>query len=342
MKANANPDVLRVFYEAGIGFECVSPGEIRHVRDLFPGIDSDRLLFTPNFAPREEYEFGYEVGAHVTLDNLYPLMAWPEVFRGRDLFIRVDPGRGHGHHKYVRTAGAQSKFGVSPDQLDHLEALISSTGVRVVGFHSHVGSGIISPDTWSETAVFLATLAERFPNVETLDVGGGLGISERQGSPALDIEEVARELRKFKTAHPNFNLWMEPGRFMVARSGVLLARVTQVKRKGAARYVGLETGMNTLLRPALYGAYHEIVNLTRLEEPLAVTVDVVGPICETGDVLGYGRRLPETEEGDVILIATAGAYGRVMSSYYNMREPAPEVVLEPRNARVESMTLVQR
>lgn len=117
---------------------------------------------------------------------------------------------------------------------------------------------------------------------------------------------------------------------MVARAGALLARVTQVKRKGAARYVGIDTGMNSLLRPALYGAYHEIVNLSRLDAPLATTVDVVGPICETGDVLGYGRRLPETEEGDVLLIATAGAYGRVMSSFYNMREPAPEMVLEPR------------
>ena len=341
VKANSNPEVLRVFHEAGLGFECVSPGEIRHVMELFPGIDPAQLLFTPNFAPRHEYEFGYEIGAHMTLDNLYPLQAWPEVFRGRDLFIRIDPGRGHGHHKYVRTAGAQSKFGVSPDQLDHLEALVSSTGVRVVGFHAHVGSGIISPETWSETAVFLATLAERFPDVHTLDVGGGLGISERQGSPALDVEEVANQLRKFKTAHPRFNLWMEPGRFMVARSGVLLARVTQVKRKGVARYVGVETGMNSLLRPALYGAYHEIVNLTRLEEPLAVTVDVVGPICETGDVLGYGRRLPETEEGDVILIATAGAYGRVMSSNYNMREPAPEVILESRNVNSEA-ALLQR
>lgn len=125
---------------------------------------------------------------------------------------------------------------------------------------------------------------------------------------------------------------MEPGRFMVARSGVLLARVTQTKRKGSAQYVGIETGMNSLLRPALYGAYHEIVNLSKLEEPLDITADVVGPICETGDVLGYGRRLPRTDEGDVILIATAGAYGHVMSNHYNMRPPADEVLL--RSAQV--------
>lgn len=328
VKANAHPDVLRVFYESGLGFECVSPGEILHVLDIFPDIDRERILFTPNFAPRDEYRLAYELGAHVTLDNVYPLEAWPEIFRDRDLFIRVDPGRGHGHHKYVRTAGAQSKFGVSPDELEHMEVLADATGSRVVGLHAHVGSGVMSSETWAETAVFLATLTDRFRDVRILNLGGGLAVSERQGSPALDLGEVSAHLALFKAAHPRFELWMEPGRFLVARAGVLLARVTQTKRKASARYVGIHTGMNSLLRPALYGAYHEIVNLTKLDAPLAVTADVVGPICETGDVLGYGRRLPLTDEGDIILIATSGAYGRVMSSTYNLREPAPEVVLK--------------
>lgn len=327
MKANAHPDILKIFYDAGLGFECVSPGEIRYVQSLFPGIDASRILFTPNFAPREEYAFGFEQGVHVTLDNLYPLQAWPEVFKGREFVVRVDPGRGHGHHKYVRTAGPQSKFGVAPEELRHLGRLAKDASATVIGFHAHVGSGIVSPETWAETAVFLSTLRDRFPDVRILDVGGGLGVSERQSTPELDIGEVSAALGDFKRAHPDLEIWMEPGRFLVARSGVLLARVTQLKRKGAARYVGIETGMNSLLRPALYGAYHEIVNLTRLDAPQEITADVVGPICETGDVLGYGRRLPATEEGDVILIATAGAYGYVMSNHYNMRAPADETML---------------
>ena len=330
VKANSQQDILRLFHDGGLGFECVSPGEITYVKELFPNLDPTRILFTPNFAPREEYEFGFESGAFVTLDNLYPLQAWPDAFRGRDLIVRVDPGRGHGHHKYVRTAGPQSKFGVAPEELTHLDALIATAGCRVIGFHAHVGSGILSPETWAETAVFLATLRDRFPEVRILDVGGGLGVSERQSTPELDIAEVSEHLDTFKRAHPGLELWMEPGRYLVARAGVLLARVTQVKRKGSARYVGIETGMNSLLRPALYGAYHEIVNLTRLDQPLEITADVVGPICETGDVLGYGRRLPETEEGDVILIATAGAYGRVMSNHYNFRDPAGERILSAR------------
>lgn len=327
MKANAHPDILRLFYDAGLGFECVSPGEVDLVRSLFPDLDRERILFTPNFAPHEEYAYGFEHAGYVTLDNVYPLEAWPNVFEGKELIIRVDPGRGHGHHKHVRTAGTQSKFGVAPGELDRLERLAEQAGVKIIGLHAHVGSGIVTPETWSETALFLTTLAERFPDVRILNVGGGLGVADRPGALALDVGAVADGLAKVKLANPGFQLWMEPGRFMVAQAGVLLAKVTQLKSKGPVNYVGLETGMNSLIRPALYGAYHEIVNLTRLDEPATVTAEIVGPICETGDVLGHGRSVPESREGDVFLIATAGAYGRVMASHYNLREPAKEVML---------------
>lgn len=327
MKANAHPDILRLFYDAGLGFECVSPGEVDLVRSLFPDLDRERILFTPNFAPHEEYAYGFEHAGYVTLDNVYPLEAWPNVFEGKELIIRVDPGRGHGHHKHVRTAGTQSKFGVAPGELDRLERLAEQAGVKIIGLHAHVGSGIVTPETWSETALFLTTLAERFPDVRILNVGGGLGVADRPGALALDVGAVAEGLAKVKLANPGFQLWMEPGRFMVAQAGVLLAKVTQLKSKGPVNYVGLETGMNSLIRPALYGAYHEIVNLTRLDEPATVTAEIVGPICETGDVLGHGRSVPESREGDVFLIATAGAYGRVMASHYNLREPAKEVML---------------
>ena len=122
-------------------------------------------------------------------------------------------------------------------------------------------------------------------------------------------------------------LWLEPGRFIVAQAGVLLTRVTQIKGKDGMQYVGVNTGMNTLIRPALYGAYHEIVNLSRLHEAVTDVVTIVGPVCETGDRLGSDRLMPETEEGDVLLIANTGAYGHVMSSHYNLREPAAEILI---------------
>lgn len=327
MKACDHPGVLRLFYEAGLGFECVSPGELAHIRALFPDLDRDRILFTPNFAPAEEYACGFAQAGHVTLDNVRPLELWPDVFSGQDVIVRIDPGRGHGHHKHVRTAGVQSKFGVAPSDLPRLRECADQIGARIVGLHAHVGSGILTPSTWSETAFFLASLAEGFTDVRFLNIGGGFGVPERPGVLPLDAKKLDESLALFTSAYPELSVWIEPGRYLVAEAGVLLTRVTQIKRKGRLHYVGVETGMNSLIRPALYGSYHKIYNLTNLDAPATLTADIVGPICETGDILGRGRRLPATQEGDVLLIATAGAYARVMSSRYNLREPARETLL---------------
>ena len=331
IKANHHQDVLARFAAAGLGFECVSAPELEHVRGLFPDLDATRLLFTPNFAPAEEYRRAFEMGAWVTIDSLHALRAWPGLFAGRDVLVRLDPGRGRGHHSHVRTAGALSKFGIAPDELDELARLTAELGVRVVGLHAHTGSGIRAVETWSETALFLGSVAERFPSVRILDLGGGLGVPERSGQTPLDLAAVDDSLRRFRAANPHLQLWLEPGRFLVAQAGVLLARVVQLKRKGELTYVGLETGMNSLIRPALYGAYHPIVNLTHLDQPATLLAHIVGPICETGDVLGRSRRIAPAAEGDVLLIANTGAYGRVMSSRYNLREPAVERLLPPRS-----------
>lgn len=327
MKANANADVLRVVERAGLGFECVSPEEILHLERIFPGLDPDRILFTPNFAPADEYRFALERGVHVTLDNSYPLRRWPELFAGRSIWLRLDPGQGAGHHAHVRTAGAHSKFGIPREELLEVAELCRRHGIRVIGLHAHTGSGIFDAENWARNARFLAEQAALFPEVEALDLGGGLGVAEHPGQPPLDLDEVARHLRAFREERPGLALWMEPGRFLVASAGVLLTRVTQLKEKGGHRYVGIDTGMNSLLRPALYGSFHPIANLTRLGQPLKWRADVVGPICETGDVLGKRRRLPRTEEGDILVIATAGAYGSAMSSRYNLRPPAHEILL---------------
>lgn len=328
MKANPHPEILRLFERAGLGFECVSPGELERVWELFPTMDPARILYTPNFAPRADYAHGFESAGYLTLDNLYPLEAWPQLFGGRQIIVRIDPGRGRGHHKHVRTAGPQSKFGVEPDEIPRLIAAADAAGCDIIGLHTHVGSGIRSPDTWAENALFLSALREHFPKLRLLNLGGGLGVPEQAGQAPLDVAAVDELLTQVKAVHPDLELWLEPGRFMVARAGVLVARVTQTKQKGDIQYIGLETGMNSLIRPALYGAHHEILNLTRLDEPATQTAEVVGPICETGDVLGHARRLPQTHEGDLILINTAGAYGHAMSSNYNLRPPAREIFMK--------------
>jgi diaminopimelate decarboxylase/aspartate kinase len=173
----------------------------------------------------------------------------------------------------------------------------------------------------------LTSLTQRFKDVHTVDLGGGLGVPERLGQQGVVLPEFGAALAALKAAHPKITLWIEPGRYLVAEAGVLLAQVTQLKGKGEVQYVGVATGMNSLIRPALYGAHHEILNLTRLDDLATEVVNVVGPICETGDQLGTDRLLPPTQEGDVLLIATAGAYGRAMASHYNLREPAVEVLI---------------
>lgn len=327
IKANPHPGVLRRVADAGLSFECVSQAEVERVLATLPGLGRERILFTPNFAPRAEYAWAVAQGVRLTVDNLYVLRSWPELFHDAELFVRIDTGRGHGHHQHVRTAGAHSKFGVPLFELEDLRTAADAAGARVVGLHAHTGSGNFDVPMWLETAEVLAEAAVRLPDVSTLDLGGGLGVPDRSGSPPLDLAALDAALQGFRKAHPRFELWLEPGRYMVAAAGVLLARVTQLKGKGAVRYLGVATGMNSLIRPALYGAHHEIHNLSRLDQQGEHMFTIVGPICETGDVLGRDRLLPPSREGDVLLIANAGAYGRVMSSSYNLRDPAPELTL---------------
>ncbi|HTV95275.1 MAG TPA: bifunctional aspartate kinase/diaminopimelate decarboxylase [Steroidobacteraceae bacterium] len=329
MKANWHPAILRRVYAAGLSLECVSRGELEHAFAQVPGLAPARVLFTPNFAPRSEYEFGFERGVRVTLDNLYPLRAWPEVFRGRDIFVRIDPGVGRGHHHHVRTAGEHSKFGVPLAEAEELAALARAQGTRVLGLHAHTGSGILEVDNWTETGTLLARLAAHFPDVAVVDLGGGIGVPEQLGQSGIDLDALDAGVARLGRQFPQLEFWMEPGRFLVARAGVLVAVVTQLKGKGETRYVGIATGMNSLIRPALYGAHHDIRNLTRLDEPLTEKVTVVGPICETADQLGSDRWLPPTEEGDVLLLANCGAYGYAMACHYNLRPPAVEHLIEP-------------
>tara|TARA_B100000686_G_scaffold352221_1_gene453440 strand:- start:487 stop:1623 length:1137 start_codon:yes stop_codon:yes gene_type:complete len=327
VKANFNPDVIKVLASVGIDFDCVSLGEIEHLNTVLPDLDKNRILFTPNFAPRDEYVWAIGRGITVTIDNLYPLQQWPELFANREIFIRIDPEQGDGHHEYVVTSGSGSKFGVPLNEVSELKRLATAAGAEVVGIHAHTGSGIVNPKNWQTVANILARVAKHFSGVKTLDLGGGIGVPERTADAPFNLQELDSLLTNFCSDYPQYDLWLEPGRYLVAVAGVLLTRVTQIKGKGADCYIGVNTGINSLIRPALYDAYHEIVNLSRMNEGASKSATVVGPICEAGDKLGINRLLPETQENDVFLIANAGAYGHVMSSNYNLRDIPPEIVI---------------
>lgn len=327
LKANPHPEILRTVRAAGCGFECVSRPEVERVLQAVPGAGRDDILFTPNFAPRSEYRWALEQGLHVTVDNPAILRDWAGLFSGREIFLRLDATGGHGHHEKVRTGGRQSKFGVPPEQFVELPEAVAASGARVVGLHAHGGSGHFDLAGWLEPARVLGAEAARYRDARVLNLGGGFGVPDRPGQAPVDLAALDAALARFSDRHRNLELWLEPGRFLVAEAGVLLARVTQVKGKGDERYVGVATGMNSLIRPALYGAHHEIVNLSRLDDPATERCTVVGPICESGDELGRARLLPRCVEGDVLLVADAGAYGHAMASHYNLRPPAQEIMM---------------
>jgi len=226
-----------------------------------------------------------------------------------------------------------SKFGIDASSCEEVAQLVKAIGATVVGLHAHVGSGILKEaDNWQEVGTILYDMKKtHFPSVEVLNLGGGLGVVQNPtiGDQPLPLETVRATLAKFKEEHKDVTLWLEPGRFIIAESGVLLAKVTQIKEKGTERrYVGVDSGFHDLIRPMLYNAYHHIVNLTRLHEPVSWTASIVGMICESGDVFGADRSIAPCKEGDVILIDVAGAYGRAMASHYNIRENAREVLLQ--------------
>ncbi|WP_457095665.1 bifunctional aspartate kinase/diaminopimelate decarboxylase [Lysobacter sp. P5_B9] len=328
IKANPNPAVLHALANEGFGLECVSQAELDHVFAVLPELSPQRVLFTPSFAPRREYEAAFARGVTVTLDNVEALQRWPEVFRGRTIWLRLDLGHGEGHHEKVKTGGVAAKFGLPVARFDAFLAEARKLGIRISGLHAHLGSGIDDPRHWREVYAHLVGLADNVGTIETVDIGGGLPIPYTPDAQHFDLVAWRAGLDEIKAAYPRYGLVIEPGRYLVAEAGVLLLGVTQVVEKDGVRRVGCDAGMNALMRPAMYEAYHGIHNLSRLADPAMVAFDVVGPICESGDVLGRSRLLPaSTSEGDVLLVADAGAYGMAMANTYNLRALPAEDVL---------------
>lgn len=328
IKANPHPAILNALVEEGFGLECVSLGEIEHVFASVPGLDPARVLFTPSFAPRQEYTRALALGVTVTLDNVELLQRWPDLFAGQSVWLRIDLGRGDGHHAKVTTGGKDSKFGLPTSRVEEFARLATELDVRIVGLHAHLGSGVDNREHWKLMYDELAGFARRIGSVRTIDIGGGLPIPYTAEEEPFDLAGWAAGLDELKQVHPQFGLVIEPGRFLVAEGGVLLASVTQVVEKEGVRRVGLDAGMHTLLRPALYDAWHDIDNLTRQGGYADASFDVVGPICESSDIFGNGRKLPaSTAPDDVIVIGDAGAYGYSMASHYNHRGlPAQDIL----------------
>ncbi|QOY63981.1 bifunctional aspartate kinase/diaminopimelate decarboxylase [Lysobacter sp. H21R4] len=329
IKANPHPAILRTVTDEGLGLECVSLGELEHVFATLPELPASRVLFTPSFAPRREYEAALARGVTVTLDNIEAFQRWPEVFRGRTIWLRLDLGRGDGHHEKVRTGGAAAKFGLPLARFDAFLAHAHALNIRISGLHAHLGSGIEDPRHWREVYAHLAGLADTAGDVDTIDIGGGMPIPYTPDAQDFDLAVWRAGLDEIKAAFPRYALVVEPGRYLVAEAGVLLLSVTQVVEKDGVHRIGCDGGMNVMMRPALYDAWHGIHNISRPGDTSTTAFEIVGPICETGDVLGRKRLLSSaTAEDDVILVADTGAYGMTMANTYNLRALPAEDIIE--------------
>jgi diaminopimelate decarboxylase len=328
-KANFHPEVFRTMQRLGVGIDAVSPMEA--ARALECGIAPGDVLFTANNVGLEDLLALHDRGVRVNLGSLSDVQRFAAARPGSPVFLRVNPGVGDGHHEHVVTGGVDSKFGIlEPDLPAALEALAAQR-VQVVGLHAHIGSGILDPEPLLESAWRLADVASRLPDVRVLNIGGGLGVPYRDDEHELDLGALAQGLRQFVSEIERrlgraIELWVEPGRYLVAQAGTLVARVTCRKESAGRVYIGLDTGMNHLLRPALYGAYHRVRNLSAPQAPREF-VDVVGNICESADVLAFNRPLPRALEGHLIAIEDTGAYGYAMASHYNLWPLPREFVL---------------
>ncbi|MDR1658800.1 MAG: diaminopimelate decarboxylase [Desulfovibrio sp.] len=340
VKANANPEILKIIRDEGLVVDAMSPGEL-HL-DALAGFPPEKILYISNNNSAEELRNAVKRALLVSVDSLSQLAAFGRLNDGGKVMVRFNPGIGAGHHAKVITAGKETKFGVTPDRLDEVFALLDKYQLTLAGINQHIGSLFMSPDGYLDAAAVLLDLAGRLPGdalkkLEIIDFGGGFGIPYHKygGENRLNLAELGARLHALitgwsaKTGYAGRFL-IEPGRYVAAECGVLLGRVHAVKNNGDKRYVGTDLGFNTLVRPAMYDSFHD-VEIYRAEdgnaEPETALQIIVGNICESGDILAKNRLLPIMREGDVLGVLDAGAYGFVMASNYNQRCLPAEVLI---------------
>ncbi len=331
-KANSNIAILKLFRDLGCSVDVVSPGEL--FLALKAGFKPSQILFTGNNLTVSEMEYAVANNVLMTVDSLSQMETYGKINPGSNVCVRINPNLGAGHHKHVITGGLQSKFGIYYTEINEIKRKAEKFDLKIIGVHMHIGSGILEYALLLKGISSLLEVAAHFAEVQFIDIGGGLGIPYRSKESPLNLEEFGRELtslvRKWVKVNKEITLVLEPGRFLVAESGVLLTRVTAVKRNPKYTFVGVDTGFNHLMRPAVYDAYHEIQLINNDSRKMEI-VTVCGNICESGDVFAKKRDLPQLREGDLLGIENVGAYGFSMASQYNARVLPAEVLVDNKN-----------
>lgn len=347
-KANANIHLLRLMRAAGVSVDAVSLGEIERALAAGYRAGSEELVFTADLLDRATLarvvadRIPVNAGSTDMLDQL------GERSPGHTVWLRINPGFGHGHSNKTNTGGEHSKHGIWHTDLPLALAAIDRHGLKLAGLHMHIGSGVDYGHLQQVCQAMVDLVARAGRPVAAISAGGGLSIPYRPGDPRIDtahyvgLWDEARRTIAARQGSP-VKLEIEPGRFLVAEAGVLVAEVRAVKRMGGNHFVLVDAGFNDLMRPAMYGSHHGIELLPAdgraLEAPTATVV--AGPLCESGDVFTQGeggvvlsRELPPARVGDLLVFHDAGAYGASMSSNYNTRPLAAEVLVDGGTARL--------
>jgi diaminopimelate decarboxylase len=339
-KANSNLSVLKILETEGACLDAVSPGEVSMA--LATGFPAERILFTGTSVRNDELKFLADSNVTVNVDSLSQLDRLLKITVPPVLSVRVNPEIGAGHHDHCITAGKNTKFGLWENNALKAYATAKNAGVERFGIHMHVGSGVLNVEPFLLALDKLLSVAKKAHdevgvNFEFVDMGGGLGVSYKPEEKELDLALFSEKvLSLFKSKVAEYSLGepffcVEPGRYLVCDASILLTRVNTVKVSPFKKFVGVDAGFNTLVRPTMYGSYHHVLVANKLGAPEEETYDVVGPVCESGDVLARDRRLPKIQEGDLLAVLNAGAYGYSMSSQYNARPRAAEVLVKNGN-----------
>lgn len=335
-KANTNITVLRILQSQGAYLDTVSPGEV--FLALSSGFTPDRILFTGTSVRNDELKMLADANVTINIDSQSEMDRLLKISVPQILSVRVNPEVGAGHHSHCITAGPESKFGLWEEEVIQAYAIAQRARVERFGIHMHIGSGILETEPYVLAVEKLLKIAKRVHeevgiDFEFIDIGGGFGVPYKPEDKDLDLAEFSSKVvSMFKTKVKEYGLgkpflFVEPGRYLVCDASILLTAVNTVKVTPSRKFVGVDAGFNTLIRPTMYGSYHPILVANRLNEADKETYDVVGPICESGDALAKERQLPQIEEGDLLAVLNAGAYGYSMSSQYNSRPRAAEIMI---------------
>lgn len=336
MKANSNQAVVKTLANLGAGADVVSEGELR--RALAAGIPADKILFSGVGKTAREMDFALEADIlcfNVESEPELALLSERAAALGREarVSLRINPDVDAGTHRKITTGKAENKFGIPLKRAREVYAHAATLpGLRITGIDMHIGSQITTLDPFDNAFALLAELARTLRAeghaIEHVDLGGGLGIPYREDGEAPPRPERYAEVIRRHMAPLGLKVILEPGRMIAGNAGILVASVIYLKEGEAKNFLIVDAAMNDLIRPTLYDAFHEIRPVVEPAEGAPrMTVDVVGPVCETGDYLGLGRSLPAMRPGDLIAIGTAGAYGAVQAGTYNTRLLVPEVLV---------------